>query len=562
MMASPQEAPNLGVALWWAGKGVPVFPCHQDKRPATPHGFYDATTDPEQIRAWWAGHPDALVGFPTGKASGIVALDSDKREHYDGEDALGELERQHGALPNTITVLTPSGGQHRYFKAPEAVIKNSAGLLGEGLDVRGDGGYVIAAESQLKDGRCYDVELSSPPEMAEMPAWMLRKLGDAPRPQKAPEPPKAGALGPGRRNDYLASYAGRMAHAGFDADQIRAALHAENERACNPPLPAAELERTVLRSTATRWVKTGETVTELEDLPPPPKLALFKRWAFPQQTPLLGPICTQQLVLVHAPTGTGKTLWALAMNHAVSTGGALHGWEAPEAVPALYVDGEMPGAMMQGRLEHAESDNLYMANIQQWAMQVGYPPVNLANPDGQAIIEAWIKQTGARIVTLDNFISLAEVNVSLSSDEYWAPVRSWMMRLRGQGVTVVLIDHSNDSGTLHGTKSRTWQMDLNIVLRAIESEPESHGFVQRINAKRLLLQFQKARHGDGGAEFEDREITMAPIGQDWPWRSAQAGLHERVARMVENGMPYDAIVHETGISKSTLYRLHPRGRNK
>ncbi len=124
----------------------PVFPCQwwdvRRKRPLTPHGFHNASRDPAVIRAWWQTWPDALIGLPTGRVSGLVVLDIDvKHSEANGFDTLDDLG--YSILPDTPMTHTGSGGLHVYFTAPERELKCSAGVIGPGLDVRADGGYVI-----------------------------------------------------------------------------------------------------------------------------------------------------------------------------------------------------------------------------------------------------------------------------------------------------------------------------------------------------------------------------------------------------------------------------------
>jgi hypothetical protein len=96
------------------------------------------------IREWWRRWPGALVGVPTGRSSAIV-VDIDRKNGIDGFDALDELGA--AILPDTPLAHTASGGLHVYFRAPDSIIRNTAGArgrgLGRGLDLRGDGGYVI-----------------------------------------------------------------------------------------------------------------------------------------------------------------------------------------------------------------------------------------------------------------------------------------------------------------------------------------------------------------------------------------------------------------------------------
>jgi hypothetical protein len=135
----------LDAALRYAARGWPVFPCRSTepgrKRPLTPNGFHDATTDLERIRAWWETWPDALIGVPTGSAIGAVVLDIDVKDDLaNGFDTLEDLGR---LLLDTPMAHTASGGLHVYFTQPNRELKCSAGLIGPGLDVRATGGYVI-----------------------------------------------------------------------------------------------------------------------------------------------------------------------------------------------------------------------------------------------------------------------------------------------------------------------------------------------------------------------------------------------------------------------------------
>lgn len=132
---------NLQAALSHAKAGRPVFPCSPDKRPLVK--WRDrATTNPAQIERWWNKWPDAMPGLPMGRASGLAVLDLDKRPDKDGAAALRDLGFGLDSLSPCI-IATPSGGQHVYFQWGEG-LGNSAAGLPPGVDVRGEGGYVIA----------------------------------------------------------------------------------------------------------------------------------------------------------------------------------------------------------------------------------------------------------------------------------------------------------------------------------------------------------------------------------------------------------------------------------
>jgi hypothetical protein len=170
-----KENPFLTAALAFAQKGTPVFPCRpRSKKPITEHGFKNATTDEKTIREWWTKYPDANVAIPTGKLSGVFVVDADldPAKGKDGPAELRRLEAQYGPLPATKEVQTPRGGSHRYYKNPEhQTIRCSTGRLAPGIDVKGEGGYVLVPPSKLPKGdyRC----LSNGTAPAECPGWLL-----------------------------------------------------------------------------------------------------------------------------------------------------------------------------------------------------------------------------------------------------------------------------------------------------------------------------------------------------------------------------------------------------
>ncbi len=153
-MSNPSSA---ALALHLAGRSLPVFPCDPaTKRPLTPHGFKDASTDLATVSDFWNRHPAALVGMPTGKASGVFALDLDI-DDATGE-ALGEAWLIRAGLSDLLQgpgAVTPSGGRHIYFRADGLAegLRNTAGKAAPNVDTRGEGGYIIAPGSEAAAGR-------------------------------------------------------------------------------------------------------------------------------------------------------------------------------------------------------------------------------------------------------------------------------------------------------------------------------------------------------------------------------------------------------------------------
>ena len=259
--AQPETASALGrAALWYAMHlGWRVFPLHSvdaagcscgstdcaaGKHPRSPRGCLDATTDGDTISAWWQRWPDANIGVATG--AGLVVLDIDPR--HGGGDSFDDAKRRLGAIPDTVEALTGGGGRHIYFALPEGVeVRNSANVIGQGLDVRGEGGYVVAAPSVHASGASYGWEASSRPgevEVAMVPATWLAAMTTRPKlrvlPGGAGEP-----IPSGTRNETLFRRASSMRAAGFERDAIFAAVSSENEARCSPPVDPAEVKALV-----------------------------------------------------------------------------------------------------------------------------------------------------------------------------------------------------------------------------------------------------------------------------------------------------------------------------
>lgn len=199
---SPESQAMLDSARAYAYRGWLVIPVHSiedgrctcgdgpactspGKHPRTQHGLKEASSDLATVEKWWRRWPDANVAIVTGAASGLVVLDIDG--YHGGDDTLAELVAENGPLPSTLQVITGGDGMHYLFAHPGEEIRNTAGKkLGQGLDVRGDGGYIVAAPSLHVSGKRYEwVDVDVAP--APLPGWMLDKLR---KPTGVTSPPK------------------------------------------------------------------------------------------------------------------------------------------------------------------------------------------------------------------------------------------------------------------------------------------------------------------------------------------------------------------------------------
>ena len=237
------QPPALAAALALASIGIHVFPCKaRAKEPATPHGFKDATVDPEQIARWWHAEPSRNVAAATGAVSGVFVID------VDGPAAEAEL-RKLGDLPETATVFTARGA-HRWFEYPDATcIRNSAGKLAPGVDVRATGGFVLVPPSIHPSGTRYRWAESGT-TIAAAPSWLIEKVSAPASGVAAASPGEwadliAAGVPEGSRNCTLARLAGHLLRHRIDPYVTLELLRAWSQARCRPPLPDAAVERIV-----------------------------------------------------------------------------------------------------------------------------------------------------------------------------------------------------------------------------------------------------------------------------------------------------------------------------
>ena len=220
-----------------------VLPCKpRGKEPLTEHGCKDTTRDLATIRAWWERWPYANVGASRPEHRGLSC--STWTLGTAAIETLATLEQEHGKLPETPTVLTGGGGLHYYFKNPGSVVPTTAGRVGRGIDVRGDGGYVIAPKSIHASGNRYLWEVLSRIDevpLAEIPPWLLKLMtarigpdNETSRDDRLDLARLAAGVSEGERDRQLFSI-GVL----FTPARIYARASSARRAGCGCPLPAA-----------------------------------------------------------------------------------------------------------------------------------------------------------------------------------------------------------------------------------------------------------------------------------------------------------------------------------
>ena len=245
----------LAAALSYSRQGWAVLPVQsKGKAPLgklVPCGLLNATTDPDIIQQWWATEPQTNIGIRTGAISGLLVLDIDPRNG--GDQSLAELERQYGPLPETVEALTGGGGRHLFLTYPGGSLPSKPFL--PGIDVKADGGYVVAPPSHHPSGQRYEWKPGAGPEakaLAALPQRLLDFLKGSnttasisARSVSEWRQVAMRGIGEGQRNTWVARLVGHLLRRGIDPVVALCLIAAWNQVHNRPPLPQDEVIRTV-----------------------------------------------------------------------------------------------------------------------------------------------------------------------------------------------------------------------------------------------------------------------------------------------------------------------------
>lgn len=245
--------------IWWpVDRFVCACPVGADckdpgKHPLTAHGSHDATTDQDQIARWWRRWPKANVGLAPGVEAGFWVLDIDTKGG--GAKSFQAAYSKHGMPDPTVVAITGGGGRHVLWRTWGAKVPNHVGLL-PGVDVRGDGGVIVAPPSiHGGSGRRYEWHGDGTPgkvPLGETPNWVRvlvlagtngnrRRPGNfsgaKPRIDVDAEP----SLGEGERNRGLFRLLCRLIWEDRDAAEVERLAYYVNTAKCSPPLRDREV---------------------------------------------------------------------------------------------------------------------------------------------------------------------------------------------------------------------------------------------------------------------------------------------------------------------------------
>jgi putative DNA primase/helicase len=287
-------------------------------------------------------------------------------------------------------------------------------------------------------------------------------------------------------------------------------------------------------------------------------IADFLNIDVPPREMLLAPILPERsLAMLYAPRGVGKSWLGLSIGLAVAAGASLLRWSAPRQRNVLYVDGEMPLVSLQERLKEISAG--YGGDIPNDGFRILAADnveggINLSTEEGQQALDPLLVDID--LLILDNLSTLLTSRSETASDA-WVPMQNWLLKLRRQGKSVLLIHHAGTNGRQRGTSRREDALDTVIALRRPEDYSPEHGARFEIHFEKLKNRVESV----GATPFEARLDTLDVDGQQrirWSCCDLKPPMLMRAAELFADGMTVREVAATLRISKSEAGRLRIR----
>ena len=448
---------RLQIARRLAGLGFSLIPVHGKVPSVKWEAFQVAPSSDDNHVSWFGNGTPRNIGIVTGAVSGVVVVDTDSDE----AEAWAAAN-----LPDTpMKCITGGGGRHRYYRHPGATITipNRARIdTGQGtlaLDVRGDGGFVVAPGSVHDNGNIYKADPAPwPQSIDELPVFAPAWLGQAFAPRRAvsasgdasPAVAEDGKIPNGRRNAELTSLAGSMRRRGMTQAAMVAALRVENDTRCDPPLPDDEV------------VTIAESVGRYQPEPPPAERER-RRLVLLNDAELMNRPDPEYLVEGHIVTHTLAGAFGLPESYKSFIFTVDLGLSVATGTPWLGSRIVSPGPVVAVVAEGADAIKL---RVQAWKVSRSLPltqsygfyvvpqSVQLSEPaEVQALIDA-IAPLAPKLVILDTLPRCLGGLEENSSTEIGRAIDA-MDRIRlATGAVVMPITHSTkDGGDIRGSSA-------------------------------------------------------------------------------------------------------------
>jgi hypothetical protein len=562
------ESANLTVALRYAAAGIAVFPCNELKKPLVK--WRDAsTTRTDTLRFWWRTWPDSIVGIDLAK-TGLIVVDADRHDPAkDGVAALATLESDNEPFDAHPIIRTPRNGYHHIFKQPAEPLGNSTGALPDGIDIRGDGGYVVAAGCTTDAGAW--VADDDAPDLVEsykadvvpvLPDWFagivrtpkVQDLVAAVVPTAPEAPPAAShlpgtrerayaesaldgncselaALSEGSRNTTLNAIAYRMGRMVARHWIAQAVVESRLYRAAD----ACGLLRSDGHKQVTATIRSGlkggmadphpdleeddfSTFADTDDDTLPAGFIMDDGAELPEPDDLIkGLVPKGDVMFIGGQSGAGKSALAIHMAYCLASGVTFFGRRIKECVGVAVLAAEGAGASYQRRLRVARTHMPIAGNKDFAVAYLGSVP-DLANDKELAGLVPRLRQLdryfrkayGVRLGVIIIDTVAAAFNLDDEDDNSEASKTIKRMKHLGQqvGALVVPVHHYGKASTTGLRGASGWKAGCDAILSVLADIDQLTGAV-----KHRELALAKSRDGEAGpvAPFD---LVFVELGTD------------------------------------------------
>lgn len=395
--------------------------CQAKGKHPIPPGWQKDAIDEDELERYWLQNEHYNIGLVTGQRTNLVVLDIDVK--HNGYESLSDLETKHGALPKTITANTGGGGKHFFFQYPAGMLIPNKGNLCPGLDIRGEGGQVVAMPSYHNDSknRYTWAKGLTPSDIvaAPMPEWLIGLIQDQESVwvssiQTGEE--TANTYYGGTRNNSLFRMGCRLrVIKDLNPEELGRMLHDLNQSKCQPPLDKGEVDLiigSVLRKEAKHVVvKKNEEGKKPRNIL---TLSLSTLWSN-EEEPTIDYVIPNLLAegevcLLASPTEAGKSILAMSLSLSVATGSPA--WGGGTACPkgrVMYCTEELDTRTIKSRLrklarglgvdpETVNDDNILIIPQQDLSL-------SLRHPENIEALKAVAQEFKPTLIVLDTFVS-------------------------------------------------------------------------------------------------------------------------------------------------------------
>jgi len=277
---------------------------------------------------------------------------------------------------------------------------------------------------------------------------------------------------------------------------------------------------------------------------------------FPERQMFLDPwLYSQSISLISGWRGVGKSWFVISILDAVSRGQSFGNWKCADPATCLYLDGEMTFTDTKGRINQIDSNAdrkapLYVLS-DAYCNFLGLPKANLLNRKWRADMTRALLEAEVKLWAVDNISSLTS-GIDENSRQAWSPINDWLLHLRFQGISTILLHHTGKGGAQRGTSAREDNIDSSIILK------RPFDYVVEDGAK-FICTFQKSRvnfddlHGIADTTFN---LSQDDYGQlTWTHTNAKRQTKVEILKMIDDGVKQQEIAEALGVSKGYVSRI-------